>query len=99
MSIELDWIYQLVVNYMLELSLEILFWLILLIYIGARFTQPKKGYRQQQYKNANYPTKIWGRCFKINSETKVVKVRDINFIFLSFAKFKFVMQIMLNSSN
>ena len=34
---------------MVEQSLEILFWLILLIYIGARFVQPKKGYRQQQY--------------------------------------------------
>jgi len=29
--------------------LEILFWLTLLIYIGARFTQTNKGYRQQQY--------------------------------------------------
>ena len=48
-NIELDLIYQLEENHMVELSLEILFWLILLIYIGARFTKAKKGYRQQQY--------------------------------------------------
>ncbi len=34
---------------MVNLSLEILFWLILLIYIGAKFNQTKKGYRQQKY--------------------------------------------------
>ena len=49
MHIELDLIYRLEVNQMVNLSLEILFWLILLIYIGARLTQTKKGYRQQQY--------------------------------------------------
>ena len=49
MHIELDLIYRLEVDRMVNLSLEILFWLILLIYIGARLTQTKKGYRQQQY--------------------------------------------------
>ena len=32
---------------MVNLVLEILFWLILLIYIGGRLTQIKKGYKQQ----------------------------------------------------
>ena len=32
---------------MLDLGLEIVFWLILLIYIGARFTQTKNGVKQQ----------------------------------------------------
>jgi len=32
---------------MLNLGLEIVFWLILIIYIGARFTQTKKGIKQQ----------------------------------------------------
>ena len=49
MNIALDLIYQLEVNQMVNLSLEILFWLILLVYIGAIFTQTNKGYRQQQY--------------------------------------------------
>jgi hypothetical protein len=48
-NIELELIYQFEENQMVEQSLEILFWLILLIYIGARFAQPKKGYKQQQY--------------------------------------------------
>ena len=30
-----------------NLGLEIVFWLILLIYLGARLTQTKKGYKQQ----------------------------------------------------
>ena len=49
MNIELDLKYRFEENYMVEQSLEILFWLVLLIYIGARFKQTKKGYRQQQY--------------------------------------------------
>jgi len=32
---------------MVNLGLEIIFWLILLIYIGARITQRKKGFKQQ----------------------------------------------------
>ena len=32
---------------MLNLGLEIVFWLILLTYIGARLTQAKKKYKQQ----------------------------------------------------
>ena len=32
---------------MVNLGLEIVFWLILLIYIGARITQTKKGFKQQ----------------------------------------------------
>jgi len=32
---------------MVNLGLEIVFWLILLIYIGARLTQNKKGFKQQ----------------------------------------------------
>ncbi len=30
-----------------NLGLEIVFWIILLIYIGARITKNKKGYKQQ----------------------------------------------------
>ncbi len=32
---------------MVNLGLEILFWAILLTYLGARFTQTKKGFKQQ----------------------------------------------------
>ena len=32
---------------MVNLGLEIVFWLILLIYIGARLSQTKKGFKQQ----------------------------------------------------
>ncbi len=32
---------------MTNLGLEIVFWLILLSYLGARLTQPKKGYKQE----------------------------------------------------
>ena len=32
---------------MMNLGLEVVFWLILLIYIGARITQTKKGFKQQ----------------------------------------------------
>ena len=32
---------------MVNLDLEIVFWLILLIYIGARLTQTKKGLKQE----------------------------------------------------
>ncbi len=32
---------------MVNLGLEIVFWLILLIYIGARLTQTKKVFKQQ----------------------------------------------------
>jgi len=32
---------------MVNLELEILFWVILLIYVGARLTQTKKGFKQQ----------------------------------------------------
>ena len=32
---------------MMNLILELVFWLILLIYIGARLTQSKKGLKQQ----------------------------------------------------
>jgi len=32
---------------MANLGLEIVFWLILLIYLGARLSQTKKGYKQQ----------------------------------------------------
>ena len=34
-------------NQMTNLGLEIVFWLILLTYLGARLTQTKKGYKQQ----------------------------------------------------
>ena len=45
--LELDFIYSLEVYHLVNLSLEILFWLILFIYMGARFTQAKKGFNQQ----------------------------------------------------
>ena len=32
---------------MVDLGLEIVFWLILLIYVGARLTQNKKGLKQE----------------------------------------------------
>ena len=32
---------------MVNLGLEIVFWLILLIYVGARLTQTKKGLKQE----------------------------------------------------
>ncbi len=32
---------------MTNLGLEIVFWIILLVYIGARITKNKKGYKQQ----------------------------------------------------
>ncbi len=32
---------------MVDLGLEIVFWLILLIYVGARLTQTKKGLKQE----------------------------------------------------
>ncbi len=32
---------------MLNIGFEIVFWLILLTYLGARLTQTKKGYKQQ----------------------------------------------------
>jgi len=32
---------------MVNLGLEILFWVILLTYIGARLTQTKNGYKQE----------------------------------------------------
>ena len=32
---------------MMNLGLDLVFWLILLIYIGARITQPKKGFKKQ----------------------------------------------------
>ena len=32
---------------MINLGLELVFWLILLIYIGARITQTKKGFKKQ----------------------------------------------------
>ena len=32
---------------MMNLGLEVVFWLTLLIYIGARITQTKKGFKQQ----------------------------------------------------
>ena len=32
---------------MANLELEIVFWIILLMYIGARITKNKKGYKQQ----------------------------------------------------
>ena len=35
---------------MTNLGLEIVFWIILLMYIGARITKNKKGYKQQ-YQN------------------------------------------------
>ena len=35
---------------MTNLGLEIVFWLILLTYLGARLTQTKKGYKQQYWK-------------------------------------------------
>ena len=34
-------------NQMTNLGLEIVLWLILLTYLGARLTQTKKGYKQQ----------------------------------------------------
>ena len=35
---------------MVNLSLEIIFWLILMIYIGAKITQTKKGYKKEFWK-------------------------------------------------
>ena len=32
---------------MANIGLELVFWLILLTYLGARLTQTKKGYKQQ----------------------------------------------------
>jgi len=32
---------------MVNISLEIIFWLTLIIYIGAKFTQTKKGYKKE----------------------------------------------------
>ena len=32
---------------MVNLSLEIIFWLILMVYIGAKITQTKKGYKKE----------------------------------------------------
>ena len=34
-------------NVMTNLGLEIVFWIVLLIYLGARLTQTNKGYKQQ----------------------------------------------------
>ena len=39
--------YLLKENPMLNLGLEMLFWLTIVIYIGARLAQTKKGYKQQ----------------------------------------------------
>ena len=36
---------------MANLGLEIIFWLVLMTYFGARLTQTKKGYKQQYYNN------------------------------------------------